>query len=196
MLEQSLKQILPIARGGFQSHQHLFRRHPQSLKPLKKPVESLKRIGKRGRFDDLSFVHRQAGHRTGLHADIDAHHMGRHDLLGHRGGRSRHHRCSLSSPSSSCSHRRTYRDAPQRGRPPSQDERELISDRQSSQRVPGAATSPIVASGPDGRGAVYSRRSLSVSKRAACYDDGSPVASTSIADAIFLRRLSYLPISI
>src|SRR5947209_8664969 len=113
--------------------------------------------------------------------------MGCHDRLGHRGRRSRHHRCSLSSPSSSCSHRRTYRDAPQRGRPPSQDERELISDRQSSQRVPGAATSPIVACSPDGRGAVYSRRSLSVSKRAACYDQGSPVASTSIADAIFLR---------
>src|SRR2546426_2210577 len=30
-------------------------------------------------------------------------------------------------------------------------------------------------------------RSLSVSKCAACYDKGSPVASTSIADAIFLR---------
>jgi len=82
------------------------------------------------------------------------------------------------------------------GRPPSQDERELIVDRQSSQLVPGAATSPIVASSPDGRGAVYSRRSLSVSKRAACYDRGSPVASTSIADGSFLTALSYLPISI
>src|SRR6266571_3853351 len=117
--------------------------------------------------------------------------MGRHGLLGHRGGRSRHHRCSFSSPPFSCSHRKTYRDAPQRGRPPYQDERELMLDRQSSQRVLGAATSPIVACSPDGRGAVYSRRSLSVSKRAACYNKGSPVASTSRADAI-----SYLPISI
>src|SRR5258707_4733380 len=32
----------------------------------------------------------------------------------------------------------------------------------------------MVASSPDGRGAVYSRRSLSVSKRAACYDEGPP----------------------
>ena len=167
--------------------QHLLRSHPQSLKSLKEPLEPLKRIGKRGRFDDLSFVHRQAGHRTRLHADIDAHHMRRHDLLGHRGRRSRHHRCSFSSPSSFCSHRRTYRDAPQRGRPPSQDERELMSDRQSSQPRPGAATSPIVACSPDRRGAVYSRRSLPVSKRAACYYRGSPVASTSRADNIFLR---------
>src|SRR5258708_33729835 len=64
-------------------------------------------------------------------------------------------------PPSSCSRRRTYRDTLQRGRPPSQDERELIPDRQSSQRLPGAATSPIVASSPDGRGAAYSSRHLS-----------------------------------
>ena len=49
-----------------------------------------------------------------------------------------------------------------------------MSDRQSSPHMPGAATSPIVACSPDGRGAVYSRRSLSVSKCAACYDTGSP----------------------
>src|SRR6266566_9166730 len=113
--------------------------------------------------------------------------MSRFDRIGHGGRRSRHHRCSFSSPLSSCSHSRTYKDTPQRGRPPNQDERELIVDRQSSQLVPGAATSPMVASSPDGRGAVYSRRSLSVSKRAACYDEGPPVASTSRADAIFLR---------
>src|SRR6266849_4621256 len=81
-----------------------------------------------------------------------------------------------------CSQLRTYRDFSTR-RPSRQDERELIVDRQSSQRMPGAATSPIVASRPDGRGAVYSRRSLFVSKRAACDDEGSPVASTRIADA-------------
>src|SRR2546430_2014517 len=65
---------------------------------------------------------------------------------------------------SSCSPRRPYRDTPQRGRPPNQDERELIVDRQSSQLLPEAATSPMVASSPDGRGAVSSRRSLTVSK--------------------------------
>src|SRR3989442_2710649 len=113
--------------------------------------------------------------------------MSRLDRIGHRGRRSRHHRCSFSSPPSSCSHRRIYRDTPQRGRPPNQDERELIVDRQSSQLVPEAATSPIVASSPDGRGAVSSRRSLSVSKRAAWYDKSSPVASISIADGNFLR---------
>src|SRR5258708_21099419 len=187
MLEQGPQQILSIARGGFQSNQQLFGSHPQALKALKKAVEPFKRIGKRGGFDDLPFVHRQAGQRTRLHADIDPHHMGRYNLLGHRGRRFRHHRCSFLSPSSSCLHRSTYRDALQRGGPPSQDERALISDRQSSQPMLGAATSPMVASSPDGRGAVYSRRSLSVSKRAACYDEGSPVASTSRADAIFLR---------
>src|SRR5258708_7039584 len=122
--------------------------------------------------------------------------MGRYDLLGHRGGRSRHHRCSFSSPPSSCSHRSTYRDALQRGRPPSQDERALISDRQSSQPVPGAATSPMVAFSPDGRGAVYSRRSLSVSKRAACYDERTPVAPTVEQMPTSSDVLSYLPISI
>jgi hypothetical protein len=80
--------------------------------------------------------------------------MSRFDRIGHRGRRSRHHRCSFSSSPSSCSHRRTYRDTSQRGRPPNQDERELIVDRQSSQLVPEAATSPMVASSPDGRGAV------------------------------------------
>src|SRR5260370_1085208 len=51
----------------------------------------------------------------------------------------------------------------------------------------GCVPRPIAACSPDGRGAVYSRRSLSVSKRAACNDDGSPVASTSRADGNFLR---------
>ena len=51
------------------------------------------------------------------------------------------------------------------GRPPNQDERELIVDRQSCQLVPQAATSLIVACDPDGRGAVCSRRSLSVCQR-------------------------------
>jgi hypothetical protein len=47
------------------------------------------------------------------------------------------------------------------GTPPTQDQRKLISDRQSSQHEPEAATSPIVAPNPDGRGAVCRRRSLS-----------------------------------
>src|SRR5262249_21706193 len=51
------------------------------------------------------------------------------------------------------------------GKPPSQDERALIVDRQSSQLGPGAATSLMVASDPDGRGAVYSRRSLLATSR-------------------------------
>src|SRR5712692_10245759 len=189
-----MQQVLSIARGGFQSHQDLLTRDPQPLESLKEPVEPGKRIGKRGRFDDLSFVQCQAGHPTRLHADIDAHHMGRYDLLGHRGGRSRHHRCSLSSPPFSCSHRRTYRDALQRGRPPSQDERELISDRQSSQRLLGAATSPIVASSPDGRGAVYSRRSLSVPNAPHVTTKALPLLPPVEQMAASSDALSYLPI--
>ena len=70
---------------------------------------------------------------------------------------------SLLSPSShqACEHSLTS----STGKSSSQDQRKLISDRQSSLLLPGAVTSPIVASNPDGRGAVCSRRSLSVCQR-------------------------------
>src|SRR5260370_11248549 len=68
-----------------------------------------------------------------------------------------------------------------------QDERELMSDRRSSQRVPGAATSPIVACSPDGRGAVYSRRFLSLFKHAALGPQSSPVVSPRRSNVVFLR---------
>jgi len=50
------------------------------------------------------------------------------------------------------------------GKPPCQDQRALIVDRQSCQLWPAAATSLIVAYDPDGRGAVCSRRSHSLQR--------------------------------
>jgi len=194
--EQGLQQILSIARGGFQSHQDLLGSHPQFLKSRKEPVEPLNRIGKRGRFDKLTFLHCQARHCTRLHADIDPHYIGRHDRIGQRGGsRSRHHHCSLSLQLSSCSQLRTYRDF-STGRPSRQDERELIVDRQSSQRMPRAATSPMVASSPDGRGAVYSRRSLSVPNAPHVTTKALPLLPPVEQMAASSDALSYLPISI
>ncbi len=74
------------------------------------------------------------------------------------------------------------------GRPPNQDERELIVDRQSSQLLPEAAyrapwSLPVLMDGEQSPEA----RSLTVPKRAAWYDKCSPGASTSIAEGSFFR---------
>src|ERR1035438_10420441 len=98
---------------------------------------------------------------------------------------------SLLSPSSrqACDYSRIS----STGKPSSQDQRKLISDRQSSSLLPGAVTSPIVASNPDGRGAVCSRRSRSACQRgrmlqprlSRCFHQSSRSALFQIGSALY-----------
>src|SRR6266702_7309537 len=74
------------------------------------------------------------------------------------------------------------------GKPPCQDERALIVDRQSSQLWPGAATSLMVAYDPDGRGAVCSRRSLSLQRGRASQPRLSRCFHQSNRSALFQKE--------
>jgi hypothetical protein len=86
-LEQGLEEILTIAGGGFQANQHQLRGNPEIVQSFKEFVEPCKGIGKKGGRDQSLFVPGQATHRTGLHPNIDAHHMGCFVGIGYRRGR-------------------------------------------------------------------------------------------------------------
>jgi len=166
-LFQLLIQILPIPRRGFHPNENLAGHCIQLMQFLLPDLPSLPSIGKKDRFDYDAFVEPENAARAGLASDVNPTDiLDRHFLRGEC-RRCRFHRtpafwCSLHLWSSSLIQPSTLgsRKPDQPGRASAHTGSAISPGTRLFRNGPAVATSLIDPFYPDGRGAVYVRRSL------------------------------------
>src|SRR6266700_445761 len=188
--QKRVVEVLSITRSSFQSDDDLLGSDLEWPQMGKEPRVTCCIVTELTGFDHLTFLHRQATHHTRLHANIDTYRIRQCGRGRYRRGRFRHCFCPPSS------HQCEGLPIVSTGQPSTQDERALIVDRQSCQLTLQAATSLIVASNPDGRGAVCSRWSLSLQRGPTLQPRLSRCFHQSSTPIPFGGEVCYLPNSI